>query len=404
MVNWSDPAQLQTDALAFQKLCLTLLGVGTWEIVTQLPFDWSIISGKREGHWPAFFYFYCKYALFFALIGVNIALNVTTEVNCQALYAFNQFAGNTTIGAASTLLMLRTIAVWNRRYFITVPLVILSLGQWGILFHGIATLRSSWNAVESACVVDAVPPVYVELMYLYTMSFDLIVLVLTTVGLVMSPGRSSLWQLLFRQGIVYFFVAFLCNMICAIFLLLNLNAIMNIMFTIPAATFTAIVACRSFVSLTSFRNKDVYVHSTQPLSNTRLGSGNGPSVIGTGGTKKQGGMAIGGIVFRAMGEGLDSSMGGGTTVYSNMDMDVMASGAHGGYSMDELSVGRKHAEEKLKYVGDLEHNGGVRVHVGHHHDVPDSPATERQVTFEVARTDSRSGHGHDNGPKSFIPN
>ncbi|KAF8302625.1 hypothetical protein DL93DRAFT_465819 [Clavulina sp. PMI_390] len=402
MVNWSDPAELQKDAAAFQKLCLTLLGVSTWEIVTQLPFDWSIFSGKRDGHWPAFFYFYCKYALWFAVIGVNIALNVTTEVNCQALYAFNQFAGNTTIGAASTLLMLRTIAVWNRRYFITIPLVILSLGQWGILFHGIATVRSSWNATASACVVDAVPPVFVELIYLYTMSFDLIVLILTTAGLVLSPGRSSLWQLLFRQGIVYFLVAFLCNMIPAIFLLLNLNAIMNIMFTIPAATFTSFVACRSFVSLTNFRNKDLYVHSTQPLSNTRLGTGAGaagPSVIASGGTKKnRGGMAIGGIVFRAMGSGLDSSMGGGTTVYSNMDMDGMAAG---GYSMDEMSMGRKHGEEKLKYVGDLEHNGGVQVHVGHQH-VPESPVTEQQVDFEAARSDSRSGHGHGNG-KSFIP-
>ena len=45
------------------------------------------------------------------------------------------------------------------------------------------------------------------------MSFDLIVLILTTVGLIMSPGRSSLWQLLFRQGIVYFMVAFVSNLI-----------------------------------------------------------------------------------------------------------------------------------------------------------------------------------------------
>lgn len=55
------------------------------------------------------------------------------------------------------------------------------------------------------------------------MSFDLIVLTLTAVGLVLSPGRSSLWQLLFRQGIVYFFVAFVSNLIAATFLLLNLN-------------------------------------------------------------------------------------------------------------------------------------------------------------------------------------
>ena len=36
----------------------------------------------------------------------------------------------------------------------------------------------------------------------------------------MLPGRSSLWQLLFQQGVVYFLVAFIANFI---FLFLNLN-------------------------------------------------------------------------------------------------------------------------------------------------------------------------------------
>ena len=55
------------------------------------------------------------------------------------------------------------------------------------------------------------------------MSFDLVVLVLTTIGLVRSPSRSSLWQLLFRQGAIYFLVAFIANTVPVVFLLLNLN-------------------------------------------------------------------------------------------------------------------------------------------------------------------------------------
>jgi hypothetical protein len=53
--------------------------------------------------------------------------------------------------------------------------------------------------------------------------FDFVVLVLTTTGLYLSPARSSLWQLLFRQGIIYFIAAFVANMVPTIFLLLNLN-------------------------------------------------------------------------------------------------------------------------------------------------------------------------------------
>lgn len=39
---------------------------------------------------------------------------------------------------------------------------------------------------------------------------------------------------------------------------------MNIMFCPPTAVATAILACRSFTSLTDFRYKDVYVHAAMP--------------------------------------------------------------------------------------------------------------------------------------------
>ena len=55
------------------------------------------------------------------------------------------------------------------------------------------------------------------------MLLDLTVLVLTAIGLLMSPGRSSLWHLLFRQGIIYFLVAFIANVVPTVFVLLNLN-------------------------------------------------------------------------------------------------------------------------------------------------------------------------------------
>lgn len=74
------------------------------------------------------FYFANRYFLLFALIGMYVsahlpksmrcslvrsyhravALNVTKEVNCQALYTYNQVFGNASIGLASINLSLRT--------------------------------------------------------------------------------------------------------------------------------------------------------------------------------------------------------------------------------------------------------------------------------------------------------
>lgn len=81
---------------------------------------------------------------------------------------FNQFGGNTSIGAASTLLMLRTIAVWNKKLYIVIPLVILSLGQWGILLHGVTTVKAHWEPTTQSCSVDAVEGLFLNLVYLWS--------------------------------------------------------------------------------------------------------------------------------------------------------------------------------------------------------------------------------------------
>lgn len=60
------------------------------------------------------------------------------------------------------------------------------------------------------------------------MGIDLIVLILTLVGLLLTPGRSQLWKLLLGDGVLYFLVAFLANTIPAVCLLINLNPVMNI--------------------------------------------------------------------------------------------------------------------------------------------------------------------------------
>jgi hypothetical protein len=66
--------------------------------------------------------------------------------------------------------MLRAIAVWNRAPFVMVPLVLASLGQWGILLHGIMTIKGTWNEAANACVSGTFPLVFIELKYPYSES------------------------------------------------------------------------------------------------------------------------------------------------------------------------------------------------------------------------------------------
>jgi hypothetical protein len=51
-------------------------------------------------------------------------------------------------------------------------------------------------------------------------------------------------------------VAFLANLSVAVLLLLNLNPVMNLMLAIPAIACSSTVACRCFVSLSTFARAD----------------------------------------------------------------------------------------------------------------------------------------------------
>ncbi|KAG8747919.1 hypothetical protein FRC10_010538 [Ceratobasidium sp. 414] len=240
MINWSDPQVIAAQAGAFVKILLVLLGMYAWEVLNTMTFDYNllvkwkdfkVISSAHSDLWPMSVYFICRYSILLALIMLNVANSITYKLNCQIFYTVIQLFGNIAIGTSSALLMLRAIAIWSRNAYILIGLLTVALGHWAILF--------------------------------LAMTFDLMVLVVSTAGLLRSGGRqgSDLWKLLFRDGIVYFLVAFVGNAIASVFTILHLNAAMDIIFTVPAATFSCIVACRAVRRLSEWAHQDVYVHS-----------------------------------------------------------------------------------------------------------------------------------------------
>ncbi|CAE6419690.1 unnamed protein product [Rhizoctonia solani] len=263
MVNWSDPEIIAKQAVAFSQLLLVLLGLYTWEVFNSLEFDYNIIVNWRDFKWPMVVYFVCRYSLWVGVTMLIVANNFTNELDCQVFYTITQLFGNIAIGTASGLLMLRGIAIWSRNRYVLFGLLFIALGHWTILFLGVISVRSVWDPQTSVCVVTGTSTTLLRLIYGYTMAFDLAVLVVSTAGLLRSGGwqGSDLWKLLFRDGIVYFVVAFVGNGVAAVFTILHLNAAMDIMFTVPAAVFSTIVACRAVRRLSEWARQDVYIHS-----------------------------------------------------------------------------------------------------------------------------------------------
>ncbi|KAF8826541.1 hypothetical protein HHX47_DHR5000306 [Lentinula edodes] len=191
------------------------------------------------------FFFLSRYCILLAFVGIIVSLSVTTRINCGALYVFNSWAGNMTLLCSSTSLMLRTVALWERKLTVVVPLV-----------------RADWSDIARSCVVTSTEPSLLNVTFFFTMGFDFVILVYTYVALVTKhTARTDLWKLLFHDGLVYFLVTFCANCIPAVFNVLNLNTPMNVVATTPAAAVSSIASCRAVMRLLDYTSGDVYVHS-----------------------------------------------------------------------------------------------------------------------------------------------
>lgn len=269
MVDWQSSTEVAKDGVAFDKFMHALLGLYVWEFFTSFAFDWQYISGKKKFKWPLIFYFAGRYFLLFALIGIAIALNVTEPVNCQALYTYNQIFGNASIGLASINLSLRTMAVWSQSVYVVVPLVVVILGHWSLLLHGIL-LTAAWIPGQG-CAITNTSNTILAATFIYSMCFDFLVLVLTAIKLGITgksarKDRSKIVRLIFDDGLIFFMVAFGANLIATTFMLVNLNAVMSIIANVPAAVASTIVACRVVRRLTNYTSEGLEVFGSTHAS------------------------------------------------------------------------------------------------------------------------------------------
>ncbi|KAG8216909.1 hypothetical protein J3R82DRAFT_7182 [Butyriboletus roseoflavus] len=154
------------------------------------------------------------------------------------------------VGLASINLSIRTMAVWSQNKYIVAFLILVILGHWSLLLHG-TLLKAAW--VQGTCVITDTNNQILAICFIYSMVFDFTVLCLTGWKLAFpTSGRSKLINLIFGDGLIYFLIAFLANLLATIFMLLNLNAVMSIIANVPAAIASTIVACRVVRRLTNF--------------------------------------------------------------------------------------------------------------------------------------------------------
>ncbi|KAJ7584019.1 hypothetical protein C8J56DRAFT_952418 [Mycena floridula] len=263
MTDWTSPETVAHENVAFIKLLHCIMGVFAWEWLISLDFDLLFLLGQRKLKWPLFFYFYGRYASLGCLIGIPI--------HCQAAYISMSILGDTAICAATINLSIRTMVVWAYDTRIMTTLIVLILGHFTVIILNISHGQLDWIASGNRCLLTRMDPKVNAAMFMYTSGIDLIVMCLMAFK-VFRYRQDKISTLLLRDGLIYFLVVFVVNLLAAIFSLLNLNPLMSMIPAIPANTIATIAAGRVVrrlhrqSSTESSRSGNHYVLSTLPAS------------------------------------------------------------------------------------------------------------------------------------------
>ncbi|OJA14965.1 hypothetical protein AZE42_03217 [Rhizopogon vesiculosus] len=269
MVDWN---------AIFMKMMHSLIGLYAWEFIISLDFDWAVLTGKKRFRWPLvrifmrcfadvkymkcvhqIFYFAGRYLLLAALVGIAVAMDVSEYVIAtgSSILAFPRLSGNAAVGLASINLSLRTIAIWSQSKWIIALLILLILGHWSLILQGVL-LGATW--APGGCQITYSNTTILSATFIYSMCFDFVVMCLSAYKLAWVPARNGtngthtrLIMMLFSDGLIYFFIAFMSNLVATTFMVLNLNPTMSIIFNVPAAIASTIVASRVVRRLTNFQ-------------------------------------------------------------------------------------------------------------------------------------------------------
>ncbi|KAH9177944.1 hypothetical protein EDB89DRAFT_1294415 [Lactarius sanguifluus] len=271
MVDWNSPQTFFANSLTLVKLIHIFDGIYIWEYFTTLWFEWEVlVTKKRQWRWTMLIYIGTRLTALAGVCTELVGFNLTTRFNCQAWLLSVYITCYPAFALNSLLILLRTIAIWERKLIMSVALTAVWLTNVAFLIHGVTLARGVWLPLANACfVVDSHKARLNVLMSTVT---DLILLFAMIIGVLRLQSDSSTWRMLYRHGIVWILLATVGLVPPTIFLFLNLNEPMNIMFQTPAMVIMTICATRLYRSLVSFGNRSTVFDSfltSAPLASTQ---------------------------------------------------------------------------------------------------------------------------------------
>ncbi|KAN0116417.1 hypothetical protein V8E52_006036 [Russula decolorans] len=252
----------------FVKFSHAIGGLYIWDYFTTLDYEWRVIRGRLPYRWTIWIYSVARLAGLVSVILCFVTVDVTTPINCQLWVLFAALFLSLASIAASLLIVLRTIAIWNRNK-VVVTLTIIVLGT-SIGFHlrNIALVHSTWDSTQLAC--GPVKNDSNALGFIATTIADMVLLLIILASLLdmrcRGGGAFGLTRLLWKQGIIWLVLGCAVDIPQLVFTSLHLNDQSQVLFEVPGQITIVIAATRMHRSLVNFASgsSDVAHESPSP--------------------------------------------------------------------------------------------------------------------------------------------
>ncbi|KZV76781.1 hypothetical protein PENSPDRAFT_343451 [Peniophora sp. CONT] len=167
MPDWDSPAETVRDNVYLTTTLHVCCGCAIWEYITQLRYEWDVFRGSGQYRWTIWVYSNCRLSMLISLLLSIATAEGWSKNHCTALYATAMAISYVSIGLASLLIVLRVVAVWDKRLCIVITSYIIWLSGAVLNFRGrpdgfsihansmhlsdVTLLRASYNATLGAC-------------------------------------------------------------------------------------------------------------------------------------------------------------------------------------------------------------------------------------------------------------
>lgn len=227
-----------------------------------LDFDYAILTRKRDFRPSFLLYFGARWfpliVIFLEMLGQDVRY-----MNCQLYVVFAYLLTYLGFLFASSLIVLRIVAIWERDKIAMTIAGCTWLSNFVMCIYCVATVRAVWIAPLRICGISDVLKVRFSIISI--ISSEVVLLALVIVGLLRwrNRGKGGLWKLLFTQGLAWVVVTLVAEIPPLVFILLNLNVMMDLITHLPALCMVSIAATRMYRGLSDYLGRTTFFHSTQ---------------------------------------------------------------------------------------------------------------------------------------------